>query len=64
MEIFVLNDNIEQAINQLKRKVQKDGILKQLKLSAFATTRTQKRKIKDQIALRRLKRKQRRGERD
>jgi ribosomal protein S21 len=58
MEVEVRNGNIEVAIIRLKRKVLCSGLFRELKRSAFFETRSQRRKRKDQLALKRVKRNQ------
>jgi len=58
MEVRVQNGNIEMAIVVLKRKVLSSGLFRELKRSAFFETRSQRRKRKDQLALKRVKRNQ------
>ena len=62
MEVCVKNNNIEEAIRKLKKKVQSSGLLRELKRSAFYETRTQRRRKKDQVALKRANKNQRRRE--
>jgi ribosomal protein S21 len=59
MEVVVRNGNIERAIVDLKRKVLCSGLLRELKRSAFFETRSQRRKRKDRMALKRAKKMQR-----
>jgi ribosomal protein S21 len=55
MKVVVQNGNIESAIVDLKRKVLCSGLFRELKRSAFFETRTQRRKRKDRMALKRMK---------
>ena len=59
MEVVVRNNNIEEAILRLKRMVKNSGLIKELKRSSFYETRTQRRRAKDRLALKRTKKNQR-----
>ena len=63
MEVEVRDGNITHALNVLKRKLERDGILKELKIKSFGLSKGMRKKEKARFALRRLKRKLRR-ERD
>jgi len=52
--VYVLNNNIELAIRVLKRKNQKAGIMKDIKMRRGALSRSEKRRAKDSIAATRL----------
>jgi len=59
MEVVVRNNNIEEAILRLKRMVKNSGLIKELKRSSFYETRTQRRRTKDRLALKRTKKNER-----
>ena len=59
MEVVVRNNNIEEAILRLKRMVKNSDLIKELKRSSFYETRTQRRRAKDRLALKRTKKNQR-----
>jgi ribosomal protein S21 len=61
MMVIVHNGNIEEAIARLKKKVQGSGLMREFKRSSFYETRTQRRKRKDQMARKRVKKMKRRG---
>ena len=54
MEIIVCDGNIEKAILTLIKKVFQSGLFKEIQRNSFFATRTERRKLKDRIALRRL----------
>ena len=64
IEVLVREGNLEDALRKFKKRVSFSGLLKELKRTSFHETRTQRRKVKDRIALRRLKRNQRKRERN
>ena len=55
MQVTVHHDNLERAIRDLRNKVKTSGLLRELKRSTYFETRTQKRKRKDAMALKRFK---------
>ena len=55
MKVTVHNGNIERAILQLRKAVYSSGLFRELKRLSFFETRTQRRKKKDIIALKRFK---------
>ena len=54
LEVKVRNNNVEKAIRQLKKKVMKDGLLKELKRRQFYEKPTLKRQRKSKEGLKRL----------
>jgi len=52
--VYVLNNNIDQALRILKRKNQKAGILKDLKMRKGAMSRGERRRFKNSVAATRL----------
>ena len=54
LEVKVRNNNVEKAIRQLKKKVMKDGLLKELKRRQFYEKPTLKRQRKAKEVLKRL----------
>ena len=54
LEVKVRNNNVEKAIRQLKKKVMKDGLLKELKRRQFYEKPTLKRQRKAKEGLKRL----------
>lgn len=67
IEIIVRDNDIEQAIKVLKRKIARDGLLKQLKTKRAYEKPSEKRKRKERESLRRIRkamaRRNRRGSR-
>jgi small subunit ribosomal protein S21 len=61
MEVRVDGDNINRAINQLKRKMANEGIYKELKKRRFYEKPCEQRKRKQREAERRLRKAQRRS---
>jgi small subunit ribosomal protein S21 len=61
MEVRVDGDNINRAINQLKRKMANEGIYKELKKRRFYEKPSEQRKRKEREAERRLRKAQRRS---
>ena len=59
IEVRVLGGDIDRAILEFKKKVQRSGLQRELKNHSFFLTRTQKRKIKDLLATRKRKRSER-----
>ena len=55
LEVKVFNNNVEKAIRKLKRKVQREGLLKELKMRQFY----EKPSLKRQRKLKKAVRKQR-----
>jgi len=60
MEVRVDGDNINRAINQLKRKMANEGIYKELKKRRFYEKPCEQRKRKQREAERRIRKAQRR----
>ena len=54
LEVKVKNNNVEKAIRQLKKKVMKDGLLKELKRRQFYEKPTLMRQRKAKEGLKRL----------
>ena len=54
MFIKVRNGDIGRAITQMKRKMNDEGILRDLKKHEYHLTKTQKRRVKHKEALKRL----------
>ena len=54
IKILVRNNNVEKAIRQLKKKVMKDGLLKELKRRQFYEKPSLKRQRKAKEGLKRL----------
>ncbi|MFT7579036.1 MAG: small subunit ribosomal protein S21 [Myxococcota bacterium] len=61
LEVRVEGDNINRAINQLKRKMANEGIYKELKKRRFYEKPSEKRKRKQREAERRLRKSLRRA---
>ncbi len=61
MEVRVDGDNINRAINQLKRKMANEGIYKELKKRRFYEKPSEQRKRKEREAERRIRKAQRRS---
>jgi ribosomal protein S21 len=61
MEIIVHNGNIEKAIVRLRRMVRNSGLVRDLKRSSFYLTRTERRKEKDRVAIKRTRKNQKRS---
>ncbi|HKL48762.1 MAG TPA: 30S ribosomal protein S21 [Desulfuromonadales bacterium] len=59
MEIQVVDGNVEKAIKVLKRKLQQEGLFREMKLRRFYEKPSVKRKRKEKEALRRLRKKMR-----
>jgi len=64
MEIHVVDGNVEKAIKVLKRKLQQEGLFREMKLRRFYEKPSVKRKRKEKEALRRLRKKMRMMRRD
>ncbi len=60
LEVRVEGDNINRAINQLKRKMANEGVYKELKKRRFYEKPSERRKRKMREAERRLRKAQRR----
>lgn len=60
MEVRVEGDNINRAINQLKRKMANEGIYKELKKRRFYEKPSERKKRKQREAERRVRKAQRR----
>ncbi len=60
MEVKVEGDNINRAINQLKRKMANEGIYKELKKRRFYEKPSERKKRKQREAERRVRKAQRR----
>ena len=54
LEIKVRNNNVEKAIRQLKKKVMKEGILKEIKMRQYYEKPTLKRQRKAKEGLKRI----------
>jgi len=54
MLIRVRNNDVGKAITQMKRRMNDEGILRDLKKHEFHLTRSQKRKVKHKEAVKRL----------
>ena len=54
LEVKVRNNNIEKAIRQLKKKVMKEGILKEIKMRQYYEKPTLKRQRKAKEGLKRI----------
>ncbi|MBW6512881.1 MAG: 30S ribosomal protein S21 [Desulfuromonadaceae bacterium] len=59
MEIEVRDNNVEKAIKVLKRKLQQEGLFREMKQRKFYEKPSVKRKRKEKEAQRRLRKKQR-----
>lgn len=59
MEIQVVDGNVDKAIKVLKRKLQQEGLFREMKLRRFYEKPSVKRKRKEKEALRRLRKKMR-----
>jgi len=58
-KVYVLNNNMDQAIKILQRKNQKAGILKDLQMRKGALSKSERRRFKDYTAALRLAKMQR-----
>ena len=56
MIVEVRNDNVDQAIRILKKKLQQDGLFNELREREFFTSRSEKRRRSKAAAIRRQKR--------
>ena len=56
MIVEVRNDNVDQAIRILKKKLQQDGLFNELREREFYTSRSEKRRRSKAAAIRRQKR--------
>ena len=54
LEVKVRNNNVEKAIRQLKKKVMKEGILKEIKMRQYYEKPTLKRQRKAKEGLKRI----------
>jgi len=63
MEVVIRDDNLEEGLRILKRKVRNDGILRELKQRQCFESRKEKRKRKDALALKRRRQRERRHDR-
>jgi len=54
LEVKVRNNNIEKAIRQLKKKVMKEGILKEIKMRQYYEKPTLKRQRRAKEGLKRI----------
>ena len=54
LEVKVRNNNVEKAIRQLKKKVMKEGILKEVKMRQYYEKPTLKRQRKAKEGLKRV----------
>ena len=64
MEIHVVDNNVEKAIRVLKRKLQQEGLVREMKQRKFYEKPSVKRKRKEKEAQRRLRKKMRMMRRD
>ncbi|MBW2623014.1 MAG: 30S ribosomal protein S21 [Deltaproteobacteria bacterium] len=55
MEIIVKDNDVDQALKVLKRKIARDGLLKQLKTKRAYEKPSEKRKRKERESLRRIR---------
>ena len=62
LEVKVRNNNVEKAIRQLKKKVMKEGILKEVKMRQYYEKPTLKRQRKDKENLKRINKLKRQNE--
>ena len=63
LEVKVRNNNVEKAIRQLKKKVMKEGILKEIKMRQYYEKPTLKRQRKAKEGLKRINKLKRQQER-
>jgi len=63
LEVKVRNNNVEKAIRQLKKKVMKEGILKEVKMRQYYEKPTLKRQRKAKEGLKRINKLKRQQER-
>ena len=63
LEVKVRNNNVEKAIRQLKKKVMKEGILKEIKMRQYYEKPTLKRQRKAKEGLKRVNKLKRQQER-
>ena len=56
MRVEVRNDNVDQAIRVLKKKLQQDGLFNELREREYYTSRSEKRRRSKAAAIRRQKR--------
>ena len=64
MDIHVVDNNVEKAIRVLKRKLQQEGLFREMKQRKFYEKPSVKRKRKEKEAQRRLRKKLRMMKRD
>jgi len=64
VEIHVVDNNVEKAIRVLKRKLQQEGLFREMKQRKFYEKPSVKRKRKEKEAQRRLRKKMRMMKRD
>tara|TARA_B100000900_G_scaffold235577_1_gene199998 strand:+ start:1661 stop:1903 length:243 start_codon:yes stop_codon:yes gene_type:complete len=62
LEVKVRNNNVEKAIRQLKKKVMKEGILKEVKMRQYYEKPTLKRQRKEKENLKRINKLKRQNE--
>ena len=62
LEVKVFNNNVEKAIRKLKRKVQREGLLKELKMRQFYEKPSLKRQPKLKEAVRKQRKLMKRRE--
>ena len=62
IEVKVRNNNVEKAIRQLKKKVMKEGILKEVKMRQYYEKPTLKRQRKEKENLKRVNKLKRQNE--
>ena len=58
IEVEVINDNLENALKLLKKKIESSGLRRELKGRQFHLTRLQRRRLKDLVCVRRVKRRE------
>jgi small subunit ribosomal protein S21 len=59
MEIRVIDGNVQKAMKRLKRKLQQEGLFREMRNRKFHEKPSDRRRRKDKEALRRLRKKQR-----
>jgi len=59
--VLVQNNDITEAIRQLKRKIQRNGLQKDMKRHEYHLSRSERRKEKDAEALKRLRKRERKN---
>ena len=64
MEIKVFNDDVNRASKKLRRKLQQEGLFREMKRRRYYEKPSVRRRRKEKEAARRLRKKQRRAQRD